>query len=344
MPADINKAYTWMIQTCNAPNIGYSQRYRNQQTINGITYYDCSSSINYALLNGGFETPSYAPQHNAFTTYTMPAELLRLGFTEVDSNGEYLPGDIGLSTSHTEMCYKGGNGKGVFMGAHTSNAPLDNQVSIGSSSGNVNYERSFPRLFRYGTGGASGYGSSLYVISALCGNAWRESTINPGLHQVGGTAFGLFQWDGSRKTNLLKWLSENGYEENSPDGQMKYLLVEDDWQGSFSGISSLTDFLTSDLTDISILTEAFMRCWERPGVPALDERIKVAMQCYDYIRQNAQNSNINTWYISNSYLTKTEYLNNAVLLYRFFSAGGGGGGTIGKRKTKMPIWMMIKYY
>ena len=74
---DINKAYTWAIQTCNAPNIGYSQTYRNQQTVGGVTYYDCSSFINYALLAGGFETPSYAPNSNAFTTYSEPDELLR---------------------------------------------------------------------------------------------------------------------------------------------------------------------------------------------------------------------------------------------------------------------------
>ena len=78
---DINRAYTWAIQTCNAPNVGYSQAYRNQQTINGITYYDCSSFVNYALLAGGFETPSYAPRHNAFTTYTM--KVVRLADTDV---------------------------------------------------------------------------------------------------------------------------------------------------------------------------------------------------------------------------------------------------------------------
>ena len=84
---DINKSYTWAIQTCNSNNIGYSQTYRNQQTVNVITYYDCSSFINYALVAGGFDTPSYAPNHNAFTTYTMPAELARLGFVEVDATG-----------------------------------------------------------------------------------------------------------------------------------------------------------------------------------------------------------------------------------------------------------------
>ena len=37
---DINKSYSWAINTCNAPNVGYSQSYRNQQTVGGITYYD----------------------------------------------------------------------------------------------------------------------------------------------------------------------------------------------------------------------------------------------------------------------------------------------------------------
>ena len=267
---DINRAYSWAIQTCNAPNVGYSQSYRNQQTVGGITYYDCSSFINYALLAGGFETPSYAPNNNAFTTYSEASELLRLGFTEVDASGEYLAGDIGLSSGHTEMCYRGGSGKGIFMGAHTDNAPLANQVSIGSSSGNPDYERSFPRLFRYGDGGATGYGASIYVVAALAGNAWRESHVNPTLSQLGGGAFGLFQWDGDRKTALLRWLSDNGYEDTSPEGQMQYLIVEGDWIGSFGGISSLEEFLTSTSTDVGLLTsflyllgETWCSCFSR---------------------------------------------------------------------------------
>lgn len=142
-------AYNWAIEVCNAPNVGYSQHYRNEQTVNGITYYDCSSFINYALLAGGWETPGYAPGSNAFTTKTMANVLLGLGFREVSSKATYLPGDIGLSSSHTEMCYQGGFGKGVFMGAHTSKATLANQVCIGSSSGDASYQRSFPRLFRW---------------------------------------------------------------------------------------------------------------------------------------------------------------------------------------------------
>ena len=47
---NINQAYSWAVNTCNAPNVGYSQAYRNQQTIGGITYYDCSSFIWYSFF------------------------------------------------------------------------------------------------------------------------------------------------------------------------------------------------------------------------------------------------------------------------------------------------------
>ncbi len=336
---DINKAYTWAIETCNAPNVGYSNAYRNQQTVGGITYYDCSSFINYALLAGGFETPSYAPNHNAFTTYDEAEVLLSLGFTEVNASGEYLSGDIGLNPTHTEMCYQGGQGSGIFMGAHTDKRPLADQVSIST------YTSSFQRLFRYGDGGATGYGASIYVVSALAGNAWRESHINPTLQQQGGGAFGLFQWDGERRDNLLTWLTENGYSQTDANGQMKYLVVENDWLGTFDDISSLEEFLTSKSTDIASLTEAFCTCWERPGVPALNERINFANRAYEFIQANAQNTSIKDWITEPMYyLTEEQALHNAVLMYRFYSAGGGGGGIPSKRKSKLPLYMMIRYF
>ena len=196
------------------------------------------------------------------------------------------------------MCYLGGDGKGVFMGAHTDNAPLEYQVSIGNTSGNANYQRSFTRLFRYGDGGATGYGSSIYVVSALAGNAWRESHINPTLGQ-----------------------------------------------GEFAGITSLQEFLTSSITNIPQLTEAFERCWERAGVPALQERIDFAYKACDYIQQHANDSSITIWETEPKYyLSESQALNNAVLMYRFYSAGGGGGGTPSTKKKKMPLWMMIRYY
>ena len=227
MPS-INGAYTWAVNCCNLPKVGYSQAYRNQQTVNGITYYDCSSFINYALLAGGWSTPGYAPNSNAFTTYDMEGVLQQLGFTRV-TDSIIKPGDIGVSDTHTEMCYKGGTGKAVFMGAHGRNGiALVNQLSIGSSSGDPNYERTFPRIWRYGDGasGEVGYtwiigtdseyfedygdkqknnasciysffyfkGWTLQAIAGFCGNVMQESKFNPALIEVGGTGHGLVQW------------------------------------------------------------------------------------------------------------------------------------------------------
>lgn len=356
---DINRAYSWAIETCNAANVGYSQSYRNAQTVGGITYYDCSSFINYALLAGGFETPSYAPNSNAFTTYSEASELLQLGFTEVDASGEYLAGDIGLSSGHTEMCYRGGSGKGVFMGAHTDNAPLANQVSIGSSGGNPDYERSFPRLFRYGDGGATGYGVSAVVAAAIAGNMWQESTLSPGVWENLSPGlptdllkgYGLGQWTNTggdthgRLYQLLTWLQENGYASDDGNGQLAFLIHENAWyQNSEYPFTSLQDFLTSDSTDLEMLTHAYNLCWEGIHDSSWDARVTYANACYYYIIANANNANIKEWYNQNTYLTEEQRLNNAVMLYRYLSAGGGGGGTPSTRKKKMPIWMWIKYH
>ena len=61
------------------------------------------------------------------------------------------------------------------------------------------------------------------------------------------------------------------------------------------------------------------------------------LQCFDYIQAHANDTSITTWVISDYYLTEDQILNNAVLMYRFYSAGGGGGGTPGKEKQKMPL-------
>jgi len=132
---NITGAYDWAIQTCNDPNVGYWMDHRYQETINGITYYDCSSFIWYALVQGGgFALPS-----PAFTTVDMLSVLTAAGFTIIVPDATTLsqPGDIlwydhgGGVNGHTEMVFAGGVGEARTMGAHGRNGiPLQNQVSI----------------------------------------------------------------------------------------------------------------------------------------------------------------------------------------------------------------------
>lgn len=149
---DISKAWAWAAERCNAPNVGYSQDYRNQQTVNGVTYYDCSSFMNYALLAGGWETPGYAPNSNAFTTWTEADVLTSLGFKEV-TDGSLKVGDIGFThhtsgdeVQHTEMIYQAEGNRARWMGAHSPFVPLADQVSI---SDNWVTGKRFDHLYRY---------------------------------------------------------------------------------------------------------------------------------------------------------------------------------------------------
>lgn len=62
--------------------------WRNQQTRNGITYYDCSSFVWYGLIDGGFDcVRAYNGQTWPFATDTMASDsnpvLQRLGFTRI---------------------------------------------------------------------------------------------------------------------------------------------------------------------------------------------------------------------------------------------------------------------
>ena len=356
MAADINLAYQWAIQTCNAANIGYSQDYRNQETVGGITYYDCSSFIWYALKAGGFDVESAfrgatgeTYSGNAIWTAEERRWLELLGFVEVPTSGEWLPGDIGWKKGHTEMVYSAGVGEAVCMGAHSSHLPLADQVSISSSP-----RSDFTHIYRY-QGGARPV--SLYVVAAIAGNWQQESNLNPGLWEglSAGTwtdllkGYGLGQWTNTggdtqgRLYQLHEWLINNGYAVDSGDGQTLYMIAENVWypQQEASAYADLSAFLYSSSSDLAALTHAFCIGWEGIHDASWDLRVTYAQQLYDYILGHAGDSSITAWVSGNRYLTQAEINNNAVMLYRALA------GYIPPQpvtRKRMPVWMMLHYY
>ena len=346
MPS-ITEAWKWAVNTCNAPNVGYSESYRNQQTVNGITYYDCSSFINYALLAGGFSTPGYAPDHNAFTTWSESTVLSNLGFKRV-TDGTLKAGDIGVSNNstmkHTEMVYTVDGNKGQWMGAHTDVYAFPNQVSI-TDYWSTNW---FDELWRYNDGAEGGSDPypdddhntglkvSAYVIAAMCGNFWTESTINPGIweslneqtdYTVQYVGYGLGQWTNvgtgqGRLYNVMNFLKKHNYPITSGDGQLEFLLEENYWSHADSyGFDSLRNFLTTDSKDIVMLTHAWNWCWEGIHNNSWDARAQQAQECYNYIIAHKNDTNIKNWIYVNRFLSTDERFNNAVMIYRWFGNG-----------------------
>ena len=356
MPS-INGAYTWAVNCCNLPKVGYSQAYRNQQTVSGITYYDCSSFINYALLAGGWSTPGYAPNSNAFTTYDMEGVLQQLGFTRV-TDSIIKPGDIGVSDTHTEMCYKGGTGKAVFMGAHGRNGiALVNQVSIGSSSGDPNYERSFPRIWRYGDGasGEVGYtwiigtdseyfedygdkqknnaaciysffyfkGWTLQAIAGFCGNVMQESKFNPALIEVGGTGHGLVQW--TPPTDLYNVLdvlygSHDDWQDGNKQCSVIYAEYEESTGMAHRGIEP--QWYPSSYSSMDWKTWASST--QDPGELAL------------IFQANYERP-------ASLHPERAEYARKWYDILKFIDPKHPGYNTREPEKHNIPIWMMINY-
>ena len=249
MPS-IQAAWQWAVNTCNNPNVGYSQLHRNQETIDGITYYDCSSFIWYALVAGGFPLSGYP-----FITGDMGQTLLSIGFVEVPLSGLWVAGDIVWKTGHCEMVYSGSTGYGITMGAHTDSVPLADQVSINS---NPSYASSYEKMYRY-TGGTqrqwvrdpTHHGNltdaemqnnalcmrdwyvantdwSLQALAGMAANMQGESRICPDAMENPSLPIGTVNQDG---IGLVQWTTSPGMSNNPLLDILQYLYgSQSNWE------------------------------------------------------------------------------------------------------------------
>ena len=304
MPANIQIAYNWAVETCAKPNVGYSQQFRNQVTVNGITYYDCSSFVWYALIAGGFDMVGEWGTW-PFTTGTMGSVLTKMGFTKYPANVDWKPADILIKTGHTEMAFD----RTRSMGAHTSKVPLDEQVSINAndSTGNGWFE-----LYRWENGAESEWikgnkyltigemqnnASIIYpyllnkgwtkeAISGMMGNIQKESTVNPGIWQnltPGTGGYGLVQW--TPATNWTNWADTHGYAHDDGYGQLEWLDTETipfgQWIPTAQYPETFTEFKASTQTP-EYLADCFLKNFERPGTIDQPDRQEMARYWYNW--------------------------------------------------------------
>lgn len=339
MPS-IQQAYNWAVETCANEKVGYSQEYRNQQTVKGITYYDCSSFIWYSLLAGGFDVKSAnGGSSYPFWTGTQSACLRLLGFKKHSPSEPWLPGDILLRTGHTEMAFDSTR----TMGAHTAKAPLPEQVSINANDSRDNWLE----LWRWENGATNEWikgnrwltigemqnnatiifnellknGFTVESICGLLGNTGGiytlgESSINPGIWQNltpnPALGFGLFQWTPS--TNYTNWADVNGYEHDDGYGQLDWLINQTvptgQWIPTSDYPETFNEFKAST-KDPEYLAYVFLNNFERPANRNQPDRQRNARYWYE-------------WY-TNSYVPPENPPQNG-----------------GEWSSKMPIWLYLK--
>lgn len=196
---------------------------------------------------------------------------------------------------------------------------------------------------------------SIQVVSAICGNWWQESTMNPGIWEglnVGNwtdqyVGFGLGQWTNvgtnyGRLYNLHDFAVNNGFTESDPQCQLSFFSHENYWSTGYSTpYNSLSDFLNSTSTDVEMLAEYFCKGWEGIVDSSMTTRKTTASNCLQYIMTHYNDTNISTWYVSNNYLSDSERYNNAVLLARYLM-GGQPIPPLPVTRRKMPLWMMLR--
>lgn len=171
--------------------------------------------------------------------------------------------------------------------------------------------------------------NNLYVIAAICGNFWRESTVNPGVWEnltVNDPGYGLGQWTDlpqyglTRRTQLFNYLAAMGYTQDSGEGQLQYLVYEAYWTpnsaGHTSAYQTFADFLASTSTNVVDLTMEYMYHWEGINDPNASIRTQYA-QDYLTLFQNDPGTR-DPWYSGNFYNSQAHAENNALLIMDWF--------------------------
>jgi len=168
---------------------------------------------------------------------------------------------------------------------------------------------------------------NLYVIAAICGNFYQESTVNPGIWEnltIGAPGYGLGQWTDNppqvmRRTALFDWLDAHGYAHDDGDGQLAFLVDEDLWVPSLiqpSAYATLGDFFRSTSTNLSDLVLEFMFHWE--GINDGTDPVRLSFaQTFLSAFQNDDGTRW-PWYSSNSYNSITNATRNALRVLDYF--------------------------
>lgn len=208
------------------------------------------------------------------------------------------------------------------------------------------------------------------VIAAICGNFWRESTVNPGIWESlivmpwdfvydytnkGGYGLGGFTNTYQSLTGLYDmrleryhdWCVANGYSEDDGAATLYYIVfIERLWAGHYDN-DDFDNFLNTSETDLYTLTDQWCTYWEGNPGDHMPERFSYAQQALAYINQHKNDSPSDYHWITGNFYNGTDAaLNNIMCLYfwfrNYYTPGGGGGGGSSSRKGRIPVWMMLR--
>lgn len=108
--------------------------------------------------------------------------------------------------------------------------------------------------------------------AGVMGNMWAESNCTPDQEQIGGGGgYGLCQWTGPRRTDLVNWCQNNGYDYTGLEGQLEFMMSE---------LRAYNLMYLRDYTSVETATRAWLDDFERAGIERWSVRINAANDYY----------------------------------------------------------------
>lgn len=302
--ASIETMINWMDQ--RKGKVTYSMAARL-----GPNSYDCSSSVYFSLIAGGFFSSGAMGN-----TDSLFGHLEEKGWKKTSSpkRGDIFiwgtPGGSGGAAGHTGIFID--NASVIHCNASANGISVDNYATIHSYSkppaaiySNPNVTNATPELNTEEERRAwsiaqvlNKAGYNMMAIAGILGNIEIEvgASMNPDTAQVNGPAYGLVQWDGSAypligsatyngREYVQRLLQHAGINGDYTNAEVQSRLI--DWcmfNGQWIGAvepKSVEGF--KNVGDVSQAAVAFLKNFERAGVEKEQQRIDAAKRWHGFL-------------------------------------------------------------
>lgn len=116
-------------------------------------------------------------------------------------------------------------------------------------------------------------GFSAAAAAGIMGNMYAESGFIVNVEEYsGGGGYGLCQWTGARRTNLINWCNSNGYDYTTLEGQLNFMLYE---------ISARGMDYYKDIQSVEEATMVWLDKFEVAGIRVEGKRLNAANKYYN---------------------------------------------------------------
>ncbi|HDT7379400.1 TPA: phage tail tip lysozyme [Enterococcus faecalis] len=307
--ANIETSINWFKQ--REGKVSYSMGARM-----GPSSYDCSSSIYFALIAGGF-----FPAGKIGNTETLFGDLEANGWQQIARN-QAVRGDIFIWGQRGASSGSGGH-TGIFLDKNTS---ISCEYPAGIVSRNydqaLSYTGGMPAVVYHNASNTGGSeparkaltqpqqhavnvyqtlkpkGYSLHANASILGNIQVEvgSSMEPDTKEMGGGGYGLVQWtppsiNETGSNYVQRLVKQAGIDGDYRTDKVQALLI--DWgmtSGQWIGVvEPATVDRFKKVTDVRSGAIAFLKNFERAGVEKLENRVAYANDWLNFLKEYEKN-------------------------------------------------------